>query len=166
MSVPFPAFHQKILIDTRRMRCYKGEAKTMPRDKQMEAAIEEKVRMTDSIVSKLKISRENQAIAFRVVLEFLLHQEAPLAQARSVKQPAGKAQSREALTDRIATLCSEGFFKEPKTANEVQDELKNRGAYHSFAAVGMALLALVRNKTIRRVPVEKGGKKQYLYTNP
>ena len=140
----------------------------MPRDKQMgiEAAIEEKVRLADSIVSKLNISIENRATAFRVVLEFLLHQETPLEQPRSAKQLATKAQSGEALTDRIATLASEGFFKEPKRANEVQDELKNRGAYHSFAAVSMALLALVRKKTLRRVPVEKGGKKQYLYTNP
>lgn len=149
------------------MQSTRGEP-VLPRNKRggIESAIGEKVRLADSIISKLSLSRENRATAFRVVLEYLLRQGTLIQQPHIESQPAAKLKPGEALTDRISMLASEGFFKEPKAANQVQDELENRGAYHSFAAVGMALLALVRKKTLRRVPVEKGGKKQYLYTNP
>ncbi len=141
---------------------------TRAKQTETEAEIGEKIRFAESIVAKLHISAKNRTTAFRVVLEYLLHQGTPFEQPRltSVSQPPAKSTSGRALTDRISTLASEGFFKEPKAAGEVQDELKNRGAYHSFASVGMALLALVRKKTLRRVPMQKGGKKQYLYTNP
>ena len=159
----------KILITITSVSLYeKVGALPSAKKTQAEDAIREKIHLAESIVSKLRMSRENKTTAFRVVLEYLLRQEISLGQLQLSKPLVSptKGKAREALTDRISTLVSEGFFKEPKPANEVQDELKNRGAYHSFASVGMALLALVRNRTLRRVPVEKAGKKQYLYTNP
>lgn len=125
------------------------------------------VRRAQAIVTRLKTPKEFRAIAFQTLLQHLLDTGSgpPMLKHVPEKPPESKA-AKEALTDRIGDLQSEGFFREPKGAGEIVNELKNRGFYHSFASVGMALLSLVRRRELRRVATKKGGKTQFLYTNP
>ena len=68
------------------------------------------------------------------------------------------------LHERILELSSEGYFKDPKSANEIRAELRNRGYAYTFSSLGMGLLALTRKKALRRILERKGEKTLYLYT--
>ena len=51
------------------------------------------------------------------------------------------------LTGGIELLIDNGFFKEPKTANEVMEELKREGYHHSLAPIANALsVGFTKNK--------------------
>ncbi len=125
-------------------------------------------RIKDAVdtVDAMGIKSEYKAVVLQVILQRIL--EAPIRPTvhKTVK-PEPKTESKLALPDRIGELISDGFFKEPKGAAEVKMELKNRGYYHGHAAIGMALLGLVRKRVLRRIFESTGGKKQkqYLYTN-
>jgi hypothetical protein len=139
----------------------------MKKVKPREDPVAQKILQAHSVVSGLAIGKRYQEIAFQTVLNHLLQTSKMSGgwiepQETKLKRKVAK----EALTDRIGELAGEGFFKEPKGASEVLDELKNRGYHHPFASVGMALLSLVRRRELRRVPVGRAGKKQFLYTNP
>jgi hypothetical protein len=67
---------------------------------------------------------------------------------------------------RILSLRDVGFFEDPKTAEDIRDELKTRGHPYSIDRVSVALLRLVRKRQLRRLTEEREKKEVYVYVNP
>lgn len=68
----------------------------------------------------------------------------------------------KSLPDRIAELRDGGFFREPRTATEVHEEL--RKTYHcQLDRVQMALLRLQRKKDLRKTLKIVAGRSQVAY---
>ena len=126
-----------------------------------------------NIVRDLDIPPNYRLSAFEIILARLLSEapqfsiEKPVTGAHPEPQKGAKPKSAKSLLpDRIMELAPEGFFNQPKSAGEIRSELRNRGYAYSFASVGMALLALLRRRELRRILEKKGDRTQYLYTNP
>jgi hypothetical protein len=63
----------------------------------------------------------------------------------------------------IKLLLGENFFKEPKTLPEVCARLRQEGFNYSRQAVSVALLRLVRDRTMVRIPATGDGKEKWVY---
>ena len=78
----------------------------------------------------------------------------------SEKDSGGSAET--GLPDHIIALRSQGFFKEPRTAREVQQKL--RPVYScEVDRVSMALLRLKKRKELRKASRVTEGKRQVAY---
>ena len=67
---------------------------------------------------------------------------------------------------RIVELAEDGFFKSPKLASDIQNELGTRGYHYNIdPQIRVALLRLIRKKCLRRVDEGKGKKKLYKYVD-
>ena len=81
---------------------------------------------------------------------------------RSNPKKNGKGPTQKSLSAHILKLRDQGFFKEPKTAHEVQ--VKLRPVYPcELDRVAMALLRLQRRKQLRKTSKMVGKKKQVAY---
>lgn len=63
----------------------------------------------------------------------------------------------------IRLLLREGFLKEPKTLPAVCERLRQEGFNYSKQVVSVALLRLVRDRTIVRIPSSGKGKEKWVY---
>lgn len=63
----------------------------------------------------------------------------------------------------IRLLLREGFFKEPKTLPDVCARLRQEGFNYSNQVVSVALLRLVRDRTMVRIPASGEGKEKWVY---
>lgn len=70
------------------------------------------------------------------------------------------------LPGEIIELRDEDFFKNPRTAEEVQQAVKDKGFHHVIDPVKMALLRLVRRKELRRFKEERDKEKTFVYVYP
>ena len=78
------------------------------------------------------------------------------------KQISKKAPTKNALPDRVLELRDKEFFREPRTAREVHEEL--RSIYPCEPdRVAMALLRLKDRKTLRKASKVVDGKRQIAY---
>lgn len=110
--------------------------------------------------------------AFEVILAKLL--EAPEGVARTTvvrkvgasTRSSGAAQEASGLQGRIMELASDGFFSKPKGAADIKLALGTKGHHHKNEDIAVALLRLVRRKTLRRIPDTKKGRSRYLYCLP
>ncbi|MEK7601354.1 MAG: hypothetical protein AAB480_02380 [Patescibacteria group bacterium] len=64
----------------------------------------------------------------------------------------------------IRLLLSEGFFKQPKTLPEVYARVRQEGFNYRQQAVAVALLRLVRDRTMVRLPSDGEGKERWAYS--
>jgi hypothetical protein len=84
-----------------------------------------------------------------------------------LKYPAANSSSRVFLgpTGRIKHLIKERFFDEPKSLKDVVKRLRQEGFNYRQQVFSIALLRLVRNKSLLRLPVEdkRKGKEYWLY---
>jgi hypothetical protein len=63
----------------------------------------------------------------------------------------------------IRLLISEGFFKQPKTLPQVSDRLRQEGFTYTKQVTSVALLRLVRDRTMVRLPAGGEGKETWIY---
>lgn len=63
----------------------------------------------------------------------------------------------------IRLLLREGFFKEPKTLPDVCTRLRQEGFNYRTQVVSVALLRLVRDRTMVRIPASGDGKEKWVY---
>ena len=92
----------------------------------------------------------------------------PIGKKVSRKLPVskpGKRVVKGTLPARIGALIDTGYFKKPKTADDVKAELKLQGFHYNLDQVSMALLRTVRRMVLRRVTEKKGNKTIYKYVN-
>lgn len=80
-----------------------------------------------------------------------------------VRSKRGKKGSFSGTQGRIAELVAEGYFSEPRLAEQVQDEMRMKGYHHNEADVRMSLLRLARKKILRRIATAKGKKQVFAY---
>jgi hypothetical protein len=63
----------------------------------------------------------------------------------------------------INGLCDQGFFKSPKTLEEVKNELERAGIATKLSSLPPYLLPLVRRRKLTREKVQKGKKRVWVY---
>ena len=80
-----------------------------------------------------------------------------------VRSKRSKKGSLSGTQGRIAELADEGFFGEPRVAEQVQEEMRVKGYHHSKADVRMSLLRLARKRLLRRIVTGEGKKKIFTY---
>jgi len=74
-----------------------------------------------------------------------------------------KAASFSGPSGGIRLLLEEGFFKEPKTLPQVYERLRQEGFNYRRQVVSVALLRLVRDRTMVRIPTSGEGKEKWTY---
>jgi hypothetical protein len=117
--------------------------------------------------------------AFEVVLHRLLLAEwnldpqdeesravAPM-NAHQIRQP-DQSQRKEpkTLSQRIMTLQSDSFFREPRTIATVRDGLGARGWHYPVTTLSGVLQSLTQKRRLRRERVRDGRKTAWKYSNP
>lgn len=70
------------------------------------------------------------------------------------------------IQGRITMLNEKGFFKSPKTARQVRNELRVLGYPYSLDRVSIGLIRLVRKRQLRRLMEKMEGTGVYVYVNP
>ena len=63
----------------------------------------------------------------------------------------------------ITELVDEGVFDKPKSLAEVARELRIRGNHYRYDHIGVALLRLVRKRSLRRIPEKREKKEIFTY---
>jgi len=64
----------------------------------------------------------------------------------------------------IKLLLQEGFFKDPKAVPEVVAKLREQGFNYPRSTIAVALLRMVRDRTLVRIKAEKPkGKEKWVY---
>src|SRR5262249_35718286 len=67
---------------------------------------------------------------------------------------------------RMLDLQADNFFREPRSLEEVLEELRIRGYHHNKSDARMSLLRLARKKLLRRIALGEGRQRMYLYVSP
>jgi len=127
--------------------------------RQAEAAVEE---MTDPELKK---------VAFQVILQHLLAQtvgpnnDATPPPAVSEDKPA-KLKLPGSVSERILSLRDGGFLDPGRSIGEIRNELQAHGWMYAVTALSGPLMKLVRQRELRRVQSNDGGKKVFRYFKP
>jgi hypothetical protein len=66
---------------------------------------------------------------------------------------------------RIEQLIEEDFFNTPRSLNDIQNELANRGFHIPSTTLSGPLQKLCQNRRLRRQKQQVGKKETYLYSN-
>jgi hypothetical protein len=130
----------------------------------------------ESILGGLKDSGIRAAIAgavmARVLDEIALGgATARVRVSREMKGEGRNAKGKEPLLSgtqaRIMDLGVEVFFAEPRSPEQVTEELRAKGYHHGRADVNMGLLRLFRKRMLRRIATGKSGRvKTFSYVQP
>jgi len=102
--------------------------------------------------------------ALREILKRLTRLENAVGSKTASKRSEDNSEKagREGLPEQILRLKEHGFFKEPKTAKEVQGKLQP--VYHcAIDRVAMALLRLKRRRKLRKTTKTIAKRKQVAY---
>jgi len=70
------------------------------------------------------------------------------------------------LAGRVLVLKEEKYFANPKTLQEIRQELATHGWHYPSTALSGALLKLVQKRKLRRQSVREGKKSVWKYSNP
>jgi len=117
------------------------------------------------MVSDMKTKRKSAEIIYD--MQSLLNE---LSVSINIKTPIHK--KNEALSSPatfsgpsggIRLLLREGFCKEPKTLTDICAQLRQEGFNYSNQVISVALLRLVRDRTMVRIPATGEGKKKWIY---
>lgn len=104
--------------------------------------------------------------AFQTILSSLLTAGPPSKPAEKAEMSAPKkTKAAGGTTGRIQELASEGFFNEQRSLGDVQQALAARGFHYPQENLGTPMMRLVRNKFLRRVQINAGGKRIWGYSN-
>lgn len=106
--------------------------------------------------------------AFEIILASLLSGAPAEPVAEGTARPKDKLGKKPAtsLSPRIALLAEEGFFSVPRGLSEVQGKLAEHGWHYPQQNLSTPLIRLVRQRALRRLPVQDGGKKIWKYSLP
>jgi len=119
--------------------------------------------------------------AFKIILNRLLSEEAspvPRPQVRSPRHQRVTNRKRQSGRDneedtvprsvpaRILALKADGFFDAQRGIGEIRDELQTHGWRYNVTGLSGPLMRLVRERELRRLKVDDGGKTTYKYFNP
>ncbi len=75
----------------------------------------------------------------------------------SAKKPVNEGKkSKRSITKLILELKSEGFFKSPKTSEEIRAALAANGHHYAAPSLTWSLQELVRKREFGRIPEGKG----------
>jgi hypothetical protein len=98
----------------------------------------------------------------RAILDQALAGKPRRARTSKPEAKAPKTKASPALPDHILKLRDSGFFRQPKTADEVHAKLQP--TYHcEVNRVGMALLRLFDRRLLRKAPKRVGKRKLVAY---
>ena len=105
--------------------------------------------------------------AFQTILTSLLERVfkdggAANATAQEVGQKPTK--SGTGPRGRILALAADGFFAQPRSLSEIQEELAQRGWHYAQQNLGTPLTRLVRDHSLRRLRANDGSKKLWKYS--
>jgi len=132
--------------------------------------------MSKEIIEKIKLAKdlaqnagELKDIAFQVLLEYFLASKkssrASLVKKEKVKQKLrkGKGASKPNWSERIDDLIKKGFFNEPKTNDDIINQLKVLGYKMQRTSLSSYLLPRVRDGILVRKKIDRGSGKIYGY---
>jgi hypothetical protein len=107
--------------------------------------------------------------AFQVILSSLLSSPAP----NTTKTDANEARLEEprrgalsSVAQRIELLAEEQFFTEPRSLSEIQTKLAEHGWHYPQTNLSTPLIRLVRQRRLRRLPIQVGNKRVWKYALP
>lgn len=82
-----------------------------------------------------------------------------------VRRPSPEGQPKS-LTERIAALQTDGFFKDPQSIGNVREGLRVHGWHYPVTTLSGALQGFVQKRKLRRERVRDGKKLAWKYFNP
>jgi hypothetical protein len=106
--------------------------------------------------------------AFQVILSSLLS-VAPTTIKTNASETRLEEPRREApssVAQRIELLAEERFFTEPKSLAEIQTKLAEHGWHYPQTNLSTPLIRLVRQRRLRRLPIQVGNKRVWKYALP
>lgn len=118
---------------------------------------------------------ESEKGKYRILPKGIFMLEKELEQQGDEKEKKGKrvkVQKKEKFkrgfsrSEFINKLYEQGFFKEPKTLEEIKNELEKMGITTKFSSLPPYFLPLVRKGKLTRERVQKGKKKIWAYKSP
>jgi len=79
---------------------------------------------------------------------------------------AKKGKAAKSAATRILVLREEGFFGSQRSMSEIAAELAAHGWHYPLTSLSGTLQGLTQRREVRRVRVNKGTKKVWLYSEP
>ena len=98
---------------------------------------------------------EEVAKAVQLMQGGLKAYSSPKRQRRSAKSKRKSASNKQGPAERIRNLMQEGFFKEPKSIQDVRHALAEKGHIYPITSLSTPLVRLVRSREIRRLKDNK-----------
>ena len=106
--------------------------------------------------------------AFKVILSSLLS-AAPTIIRSNASETRPDEPHREvasSVAQRIELLAEEQFFTEPRSLAEIQSKLAEHGWHYPQTNLSTPLIRLVRQRRLRRLPIQVGNKRLWKYALP
>ncbi len=106
--------------------------------------------------------------AFQVILSSLLSAALipPKTNANEVRPEEPRRGVPSSVAQRIELLAEEQFFAEPRSLAEIQTKLAEHGWHYPQTNLSTPLIRLVRQRRLRRLPIQVGNKRVWKYALP